>query len=190
MEKILEALEGPNGPWIALAALAAAALLGGALFLKIGSFFARVRIAGRARRGRRMEGQARRLLEESGFTVLGEQVPQQVTVFVDGEKSTTTLHADFLVKRKGRLLVADSKTGAEAACPPSARVRRQLMEYCLVYGCSRALLVDMENLRIREMAFDYSLPMNKGIRPAGALILCLLSLLAGFVAAALLPFPA
>ncbi len=182
MEKIIEILEGPNGTWIAAFSLAAAALLGGAIFYRVAVLLSRIRISAKARRGRRMEGAAKKLLEENGFTVLGEQVPQHVAVLVDGERSETTLHADFIVKKGRRLFVADSKTGADAASPPAARVRRQLLEYCLAYECDSSLLVDMDSRTISEVEFD--LPLQRGISPGGALILSLFSLLLGALAAA------
>jgi hypothetical protein len=187
MDKIAEFLQGPQGPVVAAGALLLAAVLGAVLALKARSFVAVRLITRRARRGRRLEGRAGRLLEERGFSVLGEQVPAKIRLSVDGEPFESTLHADFIARRGGRLFAADSKSGAAVDNPAAAVVRRQLLEYCLTYGCDRALLVDMEDRRVREVEFDPALIPERGLGPAGMILLVLLSALAGgLVAAALL----
>ncbi len=183
MDKIVELLESPEGPFFLTALLAMAALLGGLLFLKARSFLSRSRGAARSRRGKRLEGRAGSLLAAGGFRVLGEQVPGEIGLFVDGERVTSTIHVDFLARRGGLLYAADSKSGDAAANPPRADVRRQLLEYCLTYDCDGALLIDMENRRINEIEFDYpGLDSNKPGTAAWPLILAFVTGLAGLLA--------
>jgi len=178
MDKIAEFLAGPQGPAVAAGALLLAAVLGGVLALKARSVAAAFVITRRARRGRRLEGRAGKILEDRGFTILGEQVPGKIRLRVDGEPFESTVHADFIVRKGGRLFAADSKSGAAVENPAAAGVRRQLLEYCLTYGCDRALLVDMEDRRVREVEFDSLLP-GKALGPVGTLLLAFLAALAG-----------
>jgi hypothetical protein len=179
MDKIADFLRGPQGPAVAAGVLLMAALIGGILALKVHSVATGFRITRRARRGRRLEGRAGRILEDRGFTILGEQVPGKIGLYVDGEPFESTVHADFIVRKGGRIFAADSKSGAAVDNPAAAPVRRQLLEYCLTFGCDSALLVDMEERRVREIEFAPSLLPDRGIGPAGALLLLLLSALAG-----------
>jgi hypothetical protein len=183
MDKIVELLESPEGPLFLTALLAVTALLGGVLFLKVRAFISRSRGTARSRRGRRLEDRAGSLLAAEGFRVLGEQVPGEIGLFIDGERVTSKVHVDFLASRGGLLYAADSKSGDAAANPPHADVRRQLLEYCLTYGCDRALLVDMENRRINEIEFDYpGLNDRKPGTAAWPFILAILTGLAGLLA--------
>jgi len=187
MDKIVELLESPQGPFFLMTLLALAALLGGMLFLKARSFLSRSRSTARSQRGKRLEGRAGALLAADGFRVLGEQVPGEVGLFVNGKRATSTIHVDFLARRGGLLYAADSKSGDAAANPPRADVRRQLLEYCLTYDCDGALLIDMENHRINEIEFDYpGLDSRKPDTAAWPLILALLTGLAGVLAGWLL----
>lgn len=183
MDKILELLESLPPTAVAAAALILAALLGGLVFVKLGAIHYRARIARRSDRGRRLEDRAGRLLAAAGFHILGEQVPGEVTVRVDGEEIRSTVHADFIVRKGGVLYAADSKSGAAAANPGRTEARRQLLEYCLVYGCDRGLIVDMERESIREVELDYPCPIEPGLGRAGAFFLSLFSAGLGALAA-------
>ncbi len=181
MDKIVEILQGPEGPLIAAGALVTAAIVGGLVFLKVRSAVAVGRIAHRSRRGKRLEGQAARLLSAQGYSVLGEQVPAEIVLRIDGEKSRSTIHVDFIARKGGRLFAADAKSGAAVASPGRAEVRRQLLEYCIAFGCDRGLLVDMENRRVREVDFGATLSVRTGIGATGALLLAGLAGLAGLL---------
>ncbi len=175
MDKIVRILESPNGPAVAAGVLALAALCGGVFFLHVRSLLHGIRARLRSRRGLRLEGLAGRVLEREGYKILGEQVPGHVSIRVDGKNVKTTVHADFLAKKGGEIFVADSKSGAASTNPASAEVRRQLLEYCLVYGCRRALLVDMEKHCIRNLEFDFPFFAEKGIGWGAAILLALLA---------------
>lgn len=181
MDKIVEILQGPQGPLIAAGALLAAALAGGLFFLKVRAIVAVGRIARRSRRGRKLEGRAAKLLSAKGYCVLGEQVPAEVRLRIDGAERRSTIHVDFIARKGGRLFAADSKSGLAALSPGRAEVRRQLLEYCLAFGCDGGLLVDMEKSRVREVDFGTMLVGRAGLGAAGAFFLALLAGLAGAV---------
>jgi len=183
MDKITEILKSEKGVLLA-AALVGAVLFGGILFLWLRSFLFRSLAAARARRGRRLEGRAGKILARNGFEVLGEQVPAEIRLRVDGRKVSTTVRADFIARKRGRLYAADSKSGAASENPARADVRRQLLEYCLAFGCDRALMVDMENKTIREVEFGFPLHGGGGIGPGAVFACSLLAGLAGLVAGA------
>ncbi len=179
MDKIVEILQGPRGPLIAAGVLLAAALIGGLVFLKVRAIVAVGRIARRSRRGKKLEGQAARLLSAKGYSVLGEQVPAEIRLRIDGAETRSTIHVDFIARKGGRLFAADSKSGAAVESPGRAEVRRQLLEYCLAFGCDGGLLVDMENRRVREVDFGTMLAARGGLGAAGALCLALCAGLVG-----------
>src|SRR5512146_2019365 len=65
----------------------------------------------RARRGAEGEADAEPLLESLGYAIQARQSTGNWNVFVDGEEREITVRADYLVKRRGRRLAADVKTG-------------------------------------------------------------------------------
>jgi len=179
MDKIVEILQGPRGPLIAAGALLAAAFMGGVIFLKVRAVVAVARIARRSRRGKKLEGKAAKLLSAKGYTVLGEQVPAEIRLRIDGAETRSTIHVDFVARKGGRLFAADSKSGAAVESPGRAEVRRQLLEYCLAFGCDGGLLVDMENRRVREVDLGSLLTGRAGRGAAGGFFLTLCAGLIG-----------
>lgn len=108
---------------------------------------------------RRGEKEARAFLETRGYDVVGEQVTVAYEVVVDGEAITVTLSADYLVRRGGRRLVAEVKTGEVAPKIETRATRRQLLEYHVAFGADGVLLVDMTARTVREVVFP--LPESK-----------------------------
>jgi hypothetical protein len=112
---------------------------------------------------------------------------------VDRQTLAARVRADFVVRRLGRRFVAEVKSGALAPDPCHPPTRRQLLEYCLAFGSSGLLLVDMGREAIRIVEF----PALVGPRllRTGALVLALVALLMlglwwrGLLAPSLLPSP-
>jgi|GEM_PF-1087325 len=186
MEKLFPLLETPLGLAVGLTAVALVFLAGTALILKARSWLIRNQIMQRAERGRRLESRAGKLLSAEGYRILATQVPGEIRFTVNGEEVNTTVHADFLVKKQGCLFPADSKSGAAAIHPARAEVRRQMLEYCLTYGCDRALVVDMEEHQIYELGFDIPRMNRRGFGLTATLLLVLTSALAGALVCKLL----
>ena len=107
----------------------------------------------RSRRGLRGEAAAEPLLERLGYQVEARQSTAVWSVVVDGEARSFSLRADFLVRKDGRRLVADAKTGERAPLVSSAATRRQLLEYRLAFDVDGVLLVDVETGEVQEIEF-------------------------------------
>jgi hypothetical protein len=140
--------------WLLVAAVALACLvLGGLLAGHIARI--RERLRGRAYnlRGQRGERAAEDLLKAHGYTLIARQIATQYPVEVDGASVDVTLHADFLVARGRKRLVAEVKTGRNAPRFQHAETRRQLLEYQLAFGVDSVLLVDVEAALLREVRF-------------------------------------
>lgn len=107
----------------------------------------------RRERGLAGEQQAEVLLRRWGFRILERQAERVVRMEVEGEEWECPVRADFLVERDGRSWVVEVKTGQRAPDPSNGSTRRQLLEYCLVFGSDRLLLLDMESQTLRTIVF-------------------------------------
>lgn len=99
------------------------------------------------------EVEAEGWLERKGYRILERQVERKVPLIVEGEEWECVVRADFLVERDGRVWVVEVKTGRVAPDPTSPTTRRQLLEYCLVFGSDRLLLLDMESRQLQTIVF-------------------------------------
>ncbi|NLJ81451.1 MAG: hypothetical protein GX335_10590 [Firmicutes bacterium] len=106
---------------------------------------------------KRSEEEAAKLLEQQGFRIICRQPAATSRVYVDGKERTTTIRADFIIKRGWRKYVVEVKSGRTAP-RLNARTRRQLLEYQLAFRAHSILLVDMRTRTWREVAFRWPLP--------------------------------
>ncbi len=151
-------LHDPRLPWWLLGA---SLLLCGLLWMLWRRARGRWRRANRGRQhhAQRAEGDAERFLAQQGYAILERQLTQTWQLHVDGQWHPVSCRADLLLRRRGRLFIADVKTGGKAPDPRSPATRRQLLEYFLVFAVDGVLLVDMEQRRIRAVEFpDLLLP--------------------------------
>jgi hypothetical protein len=116
-------------------------------------WYRRWRLRLRWSRARKIEQRAATLLAERGYQVLDSQVETTYTLLVDGEPSTVTLRADYLVSRSGRQFVAEVKSGKVAPSLDTAPTRRQLLEYWAAFQVDGILLVDGEARQVHEITF-------------------------------------
>jgi Holliday junction resolvase-like predicted endonuclease len=127
------------------------------VLLALGWWWSRGRIArANSRRGRRAqvgEVRAEHLLRRAGFRVVDRQVHRTSTMIVDGEDVEIAVRVDLIVKRRGRLFVAEVKTGEVAPSPTHPATRRQLREYAEFFPGHGLLLVDVESERIHRISF-------------------------------------
>lgn len=107
----------------------------------------------RLKRAFQGEDDADALLREHGFVVLDEQVTTRFLMTIDDEAIEVLNRCDRIVERDGLVYVADVKTGDRARDPTHPATRRQLLEYLLVHEADGALLVDMEDRQVLEVAF-------------------------------------
>lgn len=105
------------------------------------------------RRARLLEKRALGFLEEKGFQYLGEQVERASFFFLNGKRVPFRVRADYLLKRRGRKYIVEVKTGKQSESPENPNVRRQLLEYALLFAPWPVLLVDGEKQRVYEVRF-------------------------------------
>jgi hypothetical protein len=113
----------------------------------------RLRLRLRAGRALEAEAWAARLLAEAGYAVVGSQVKRVYDLWVDGERMSIALRADYVVERRGLFFVAEVKSGQLAPSLETASTRRQLLEYRMAFAVDGVLLVDGEAGRVHAVVF-------------------------------------
>ncbi|WP_031514845.1 hypothetical protein [Desulfofalx alkaliphila] len=107
---------------------------------------------------RRAERAAQNYLEDQGYTIVSAQQRVPILTKVDNRDYKNHVKADFIVKKGGYTYVVEVKTGKQVERPTSAEIRRQLLEYYLIYRTNGVLLLDMENKKIHTVQFQIKLP--------------------------------
>lgn len=100
------------------------------------------------------------LLARAGYVVIDRQVSHEVIVEVDGEPYAARLRCDYLVERRGKVWVAEIKTGEAAPSLTNPATRRQLLEYQVAYGVAGVVLVDATAATVHEVRFDLAPPAD------------------------------
>lgn len=108
----------------------------------------------RVRHGLAAEKSAAGFLKHRGYRIIASQLEEKITVYVDGEPLSSTVRADYLVKKGFKTYVVEVKSG-EQGTVRRPNVRRQLLEYKLVYEPDGILLLDMEEKNLQEICFAY-----------------------------------
>ncbi len=135
------------------AALAAVLLLGSWLGARFAAWRVRRRIARHRKLGQRGETRAISLLERAGYSIETSQTSSHLEVEIDGVVQTWLVRADFIVSRRGKRFVAETKGGETSASLATAATRRQLLEYSLAFDTDGVLLVDAARGAIHTVAF-------------------------------------
>ena len=146
------------------------------LFLVVGVvaglFVARLavrrRVATSRTLGRRGVDRALALLDRHGFEILEREVAATGLVQVDSRLEEYAVRADALVRRKGRVYVAEFKGGPSAASIRNRATRRQLLEYACVFGTDGILLVDANAGRVQYVRFVSA--AQGAARPRGSVL--------------------
>ena len=107
----------------------------------------------RQRRGAQGEHEAESLLTARGYEIVERQAYRTWELSVDGQSVEAACRADFLVRRGGRLWVADAKTGALVTNPRHPATRRQLLEYAHCFGVDGVLLVNTDRGEVHHIRF-------------------------------------
>jgi len=100
------------------------------------------------------EHSAEKLLKAAGFRIAQRQPGATVQIWVDGDPLVIAVRGDLLVRRRGRLYLAEVKTGDKAPRITHGPTRRQLLEYRYAFDVDGLLLVDADGGTIREIAFE------------------------------------
>jgi hypothetical protein len=136
-----------------LAVLLVGAALGGLALYSFLGWLRRLRLRLRFSRAQRKEAEAATLLERRGYRVLSGQLEGFYELLQDGESFYPKLRADYLVERRGKVYIAEAKSGSRAPDVLERHTRRQLLEYAIAYEVDGVLLVDTEAKRISEISF-------------------------------------
>ena len=96
---------------------------------------------------------AEKLLLKKGYRVIERQVAGEWWMWIDDEAVEIQVRADFIVRQKKKLYVAEVKTGRMVTDPTFPATRRQLLEYRMVFDVDGVLLVDAENRRLHRVDF-------------------------------------
>lgn len=104
------------------------------------------------------------LLKKWGYHVLDVQLKETVTIYIDNKPHDCLVRADLLVRRGWKKYIVEVKTGAQTqATLPN--VRRQLLEYYLVYKPDGILLLDMEKEQLKKVNFTCTGTAHSSIKP-------------------------
>lgn len=109
---------------------------------------------------KRAEKAAQNFLEDQGYTILSVQQRVPIITKLDNRSYKNHVKADFIVKKDGYTYVVEVKTGEQVERPTAADIRRQLLEYYLIYRTHGVLLLDMDNNRIHTVEFQLKLPQS------------------------------
>ena len=107
----------------------------------------------RASLAKHAEENAADLLEIKGYRVLGRQKRAPLEFSIDGQKMETVVIADYLVKRKNKIFVAEVKNRDLEGKMLDPGIRRQLLEYFAAFAVDGVLLVDMIKRKIHSVEF-------------------------------------
>lgn len=98
------------------------------------------------------EKRAIRLLEQHGYRVVALQIREKVITEISGTAHENTIIADMIVRKGFFKYVVEVKTQGQAF-PTLPNVRRQMMEYYLVFKPHGVIFLDMEKEKLRMVKF-------------------------------------
>ena len=149
-------------------------LFGLLLFWQSYRWWRSFRLKKKVKRAKKGEKQALDLLESEGYEILEWQKRAPICAKVDGVACKTYIAADVLVRKEGRIYVAEIKTGGEATKVSHAPTRRQLLEYFFIFKPYGILLVNMEQKKICKVEFPRVIN-EQGIKSGMRIILWFLA---------------
>lgn len=138
----------------------------------------RLKIQKMLKRAKTAEKKAIVFLERAGYTILGIQLKETVTILVDDKAHESLVKADLLVRKGFKKYIVEVKTGQQTS-PTLPNVRRQLLEYYLIYKPDGILLLDMEKEKLKKIGFTYA--NNQTDRYLGYGIIGMVGLFLGYL---------
>ena len=127
--------------------------------------YKRYKVQKMLKRAKAAEKKAVVLLQKWGYTVLDVQLREKVVITIDGKPHESTIRADVLVRKGFKRYIVEVKTGQQTS-PTLPNVRRQLLEYWLVYQPDGMLLLDMEKEVLKEICFEQiDIRRRQALRP-------------------------
>lgn len=152
--------------------LLASMLAGGLLYRCLFICCRNWRMHRRFKKGAAAEKNAVKFLRHRGYKIIAAQLEETITVYVDGEPQKSKVRADFLVRKGWKKYIVEVKSGQQGTVR-LPNVRRQLLEYKLVYQPDGILLLDMEHRNLQEIRFAYTKPKQGMLFYYG--LICLLA---------------
>lgn len=138
----------------------------------------RLKIQKMLKRAKTAEKKAIVFLEQAGYKVLQVQLRETVTILVDDKAHESVVKADLLVKKGFKKYIVEVKTGNQTSAT-LPNVRRQLLEYYLVYKPDGMLLLDMEKEKLKKIGFTYT--QNAVDKYLGYTLVGLLGIVIGYL---------
>ncbi|MCL0081385.1 hypothetical protein M1N64_04075, partial [Peptococcaceae bacterium] len=135
-------------------------ILGAILGYYLTKFWRTYKLKRQLKTAKRAEKNAEAFLKQQGYAVIATQLRVPVTTKIDGHSYQNHVKADFIVKKKGLKYVVEVKTGEQVERPTSASIRRQLLEYYLIYRTDGVLLLDMKNKKLYTLEFQLKTPLS------------------------------
>jgi Holliday junction resolvase-like predicted endonuclease len=130
-------------------------IVGGFLGIWSLRFHKRIILRHRREKARIYEKKAIDLLKKYGFDILDVQKGASYFIFINGRPKEIKVRADVIVKKGGKVYVAEVKSGKTSPSADIPATRRQLLEYYLVYKPAGILLVDMEQQKIKTIEYSF-----------------------------------
>lgn len=103
---------------------------------------------------RRAENTAIRYLQKAGYKILDIQKRVQVKTKIDGELYSNTIIADMVVQKQGKQYLVEVKTGKQTEKITAPAIRRQLLEYYLIFKPHGLLFLDMMEKKLHRIEFQ------------------------------------
>jgi hypothetical protein len=115
---------------------------------------------------------AEALLKKQGYAIVARDPPASYAMLVAGEPQIVHIHADFLIEKEGKRLVANVRVG-EAAKLDKADTRATFIEHQHAFGVAAVLLIDPDASALSPVRFQTALTappaLPRPARPSSAL---------------------
>ncbi|MDS1030102.1 GxxExxY protein [Bacillota bacterium LX-D] len=131
-------------------------IIGLILYYCIAKKYKRKKNQTRLKVAKQAETAAARLLLKAGYEIIASQKKIQYSLKFDGQTIKNLVIADFIVQKKNKTYLVEVKTGKQTLKPTAPAIRRQLLEYFLVFKTDGIILIDMNEKIFHEIEFAFS----------------------------------
>ena len=129
-------------------------IIGGFLFYIINKKFTNIKIKRILANAKKAEKEAVYLLSNHGYRIISMQEKRNIITYIDGKPYPSYVKVDLIVQKKGKRYIVEVKTGQQTKAT-TALVRRQLLEYYLVFNPEGIILLDMDRKKIQTIEFNW-----------------------------------
>ncbi len=129
-----------------------AVLLGIVIFFVVVKTLKKMRLKKILKRARSGEKKAISFMEQRGYRVVELQCRKKIITEINGTAHESTIIADMIVRKGLFKYIVEVKTQGQAS-PTLPNVRRQMMEYYLMYQPHGVIFLDMERGKMRMVKF-------------------------------------